>query len=95
MLLISLFILVTGTFLVLPRHFTFHTPWIQAAYLLTMIYFICISVLILLKKYRLMKEDTGKISKPKQLLWRLAYIFLLVLLTLVVHDAVTKTTLFL
>ena len=94
MLLMSLFIVVTGTFLVLPKHFTFHTPWIQAAYLLTVIYIVCIAVLILLKKYRLVKDESGKIPKSKQFLWRLAYIFLLLLLILVVHDAVTKTTLF-
>ena len=37
LLVLCFFAALTGTFLVYPKHFTFHTPWIQAAYLLTLI----------------------------------------------------------
>lgn len=94
MFLLSLVVLVTGTFLVLPRHFSFHTPWIIAAYLLILIYFISIAALMLFKKKRLVKNAGEKIPKSQQYLWRAAYVLLMILLILIVHDAVTKTTLF-
>jgi uncharacterized membrane protein YozB (DUF420 family) len=86
----SLFTLITGTFLVYPKHFTFHTPWIQAAYLFTLLLALMICLLINLKKKRVALD--GKISRLQRLLWRCAYLAFIIILIAVVHDAVTKTT---
>lgn len=70
--------ILTGTILIYPTHFTFHTPWIIAAYLLTFAYILGIRLSLFLKK-------------PTRLL----YFILIMVLILIVHDAVTKTTLLL
>lgn len=82
MLGLALFALITGTLLVYPKHFTFHTPWIQAAYVLVILFCVAIVGLIYLK------------NKQTSRLWlvNLSYFVLAVLLMFVVHDAVTKTT---
>ena len=71
----------TGTLLVYPKHFTFHTSWIQAAYLLMSGFFAAVAALILLRH-----------KKFFRLLCGVVYFLLLVVLVLVVHDAVTKMT---
>lgn len=80
MLFISLVALITGTLLVVPKHFTFHTPWIQAAYLLITLFGLSIFLLI---KYG---------SRLKPILQKLIYMTLILALVCVIHDAVTKTT---
>ncbi len=50
MLWISLFAVLTGTLLVYPKHFTFHTPWIEAAYILTFVFSLGVLLLTLLKR---------------------------------------------
>lgn len=74
----------TGTFLVYPKHFTFHTPWIQAAYLLVLLFCAGIFLISVLKK-----------TFSQRLIWvtRLLYVPLIFILLLIMHDAVTKTTL--
>lgn len=81
MLKIAGLAMLTGTFLVYPKHFTFHTPWIQAAYILVFVFCMSITVLVLFRD-RL---------KHRWLL-RGIYLFLILLLIGVVHDAVTKST---
>jgi uncharacterized membrane protein YozB (DUF420 family) len=75
---LSLFALITGTLLVHPKNFTFHTPWIKAAYLLLIAFSLGI---LMLKKY---------IINPYLL--RFSYFILLIILIFITHDAVTKTT---
>lgn len=71
--------LLTGTLLVYPKHFTFHTPWIMAAYFLLFSFSAGIIVLNYVKN-----ND-----------WRkFIYFILIILLILVIHDAVTKLTIF-
>ena len=77
------FALLTGTLLVYPKHYTFHTPWIQAAYILVFLSGAIVSMLIYFRK----KIRWGW-------LWVVSYIFLAIILAGIVHDAVTKTTLF-
>jgi hypothetical protein len=82
-LYISIIALITGTLLVYPKHFTFHTPWIQAAYILVICY---ASLIALFNRYRhlfLFKNKTVLL---------LTYFMLILLLVGVIHDAVTKTT---
>lgn len=76
-------VVITGTLLVYPSHFTFHTPWIQAAYFLVLIFFVVMSALILLR---------AKIQS--KMWWQVIYLGLMILLMVVVHDAVTKSTFF-
>jgi hypothetical protein len=82
-LYISLLALLTGTMLVYPKHFTFHTPWIQAAYILIICY---AGIIGLYHHYR-----NSFLFKYNPFLF-LTYFILFILLILVVHDAVTKST---
>jgi hypothetical protein len=77
-LILSLLAALTGTALIYPKHFTFATPWIQAAYLFVMIFMVGILVL--------MRYNT------KKRWFRLGYLLLSILLIVVVHDAVMKKT---
>lgn len=81
LLIISLCALLTGTLLVYPKHFSFHTPWIQAAYILLIIYGLALRFSIIFSK---------KINKPW--IWRSLYLTLIAVLLLITHDAVTKET---
>lgn len=83
MLVLALCALLTGTLLVYPKNFTFHTPWIQAAYTLVSIFCLIIFGNISFKKNNLHPHWIMNVS----------YSLLMILLVFVVHDAVTKTTL--
>lgn len=85
---LSLLVMLTGTFLVYPKHFTFHTPWVQAAYLLLILF--CLGILLLQNQ----TKNTPHISEDKRFVLLCSYIFLLIVLTCITHDAVTKTTFF-
>lgn len=80
-LFISVGAILTGTLLVYPKNFNFHTPWIQAAYLIMFLFCIVISLLILFPQKKLNH-------------WVLKSIYLALILALiaVIHDAVTKST---
>lgn len=80
MLYLALCAILTGTFLVYPKHFTFHTPWIKAAYVLVGFFCLVMGTLIFFKK------------KRHKRWWRLIYLVMLILLVGVTHDAVTKST---
>lgn len=82
LLILSLMAIISGTFLVYPKHFTFHTTWIQAAYLFTILFGLSILFLSSLKK-----------KSGHRWAWQLAYLLLILLLMAIVHDAVTKTSL--
>ena len=73
--------MVTGTLLVYPKHFTFHTPWIQAAYLLLLIFCGMIFSLLLYKTKR-----------KNSWIWRCIYFVAIIILIGIVRDAVMKTT---
>ncbi len=82
MLWLLLLTLLTGSLLVYPKHFTFKTPWIDAAYLLVFLFGGLISLLLTLKRKKYY-------WKP---LWCVSYVLLIVVLIGIIHDAVTKTT---
>ncbi len=71
--------LITGTLLVYPKHFTFHTPWIKAAYTLLFVFIFSLWAL------RKSKINNSFVNIG-------AYSFLIALLVLTIHDAVTKST---
>ena len=73
---------ITGTLLIYPKHFTMHTPWIQAAYLFVFIFSLCIFLLVLFKD-KIKSRWVGLST----------YLFLFLILIAIVHGAVTKTTL--
>jgi hypothetical protein len=75
--------MLTGTLLVYPKNFSFHTPWIQAAYLFVTIFSVGILGLIWAKKTFVLQHRG---------MWFCSYLALLMILLIVVHDAVTKTT---
>ncbi len=81
MLWLLLFALLTGTLLVYPKHFTFHTPWIQAAYILVFLSGTLLSAIYFSRKKTL----------PRGVMYA-GFFVLLTILIAVVHDAVTKTT---
>lgn len=78
-LILSAIALITGTLLIHPKHYTFHTHWIQAAYLFLAFFFFIIMTLLYFKS---------------KLVWlnKLTYLFLVTILIVITHDAVTKTT---
>ena len=83
LLILAPFALITGTLLVYPKQYTFHTHWILAAYALLGIFCsLVIFALLLQKKF------------TSQWLWKTLYFILLGILILIVHDAVTKTSFF-
>jgi uncharacterized membrane protein YozB (DUF420 family) len=88
-IVISLLAMLTGTFLVHPKHFTFHTPWIKAAYLLLITF--CIGITLL--KNRAAKIKPASFSSRQRMAWQITYVILGSVLILITHDAVTKTTL--
>jgi len=81
MLVLVFLAAITGTFLVYPKHFTFHTPWIQAAYVLVILFSLILVALLFFKT----KYTSRWIGQS-------VYLLLIVLLICIVHDAVTKTT---
>jgi hypothetical protein len=83
LLFMSLLAMLTGTLLVYPKHFTFHTPWIIAAY--TLLFLVMLGILFL---FSLKKK--GIFNRPWNL--RVTYFILGLLLLFIIHDAVTKTT---
>ncbi len=80
LLIFSVFAAITGTFLIYPAHFTFQTPWIQAAYLLLSIFVAAIMGIIFFG------------NREKKFLLRALYFILFFVLMLIVHDAVVKGT---
>lgn len=77
--LLCLFAILTGTLLVLPKHFTFHTLWIKAAYMLSFSFGVGVLGLIFL---------TPRV--PRWVL-RIVYFILFFILICAVRDAVMKT----
>lgn len=79
LLYMSPFLILTGTLLVYPKGFTFHTPWILAAYLFIIIF--CAGIGFLL----INKNMTRWVRC-------IIYLILLTILIFITHDAVTKNT---
>jgi peptidoglycan/LPS O-acetylase OafA/YrhL len=70
--------LLTGTLLIYPTHYTLQTRWIQAAYLLLVIFMLGVGLLSFKKKYQPIR------------LYQFFYLLLLALLIIITHDAVRK-----
>lgn len=81
MLLFGFFAALTGTLLIYPSHFSFHTPWIEAAYLFGLSFALGIIFLMLTRHH-----PTVSRFRP------LIYGVLGVILICIAHDAVTKST---
>ena len=71
--------MISGSLLIYPKGYTFHTHWIQAAYLLLSIFVLSIFLLKYLKYFKYLK---------------IIYFILILLLIFIIRDAVTKTTFF-
>jgi hypothetical protein len=85
-LALSVIAMMTGTLLVYPKHFSFHTPWIQAAYLCLMVF--CAGIGLLGIKLRKITMTLKSYS-----ILNFSYLLFFMILLLIIHDAVTKTTL--
>ena len=83
LLLLAFLALLTGSLLVLPKHYSFTTPWIQAAYALVMVFALLVTSLLVWNKKRGIHHRGW---------WIMGYVFLIVLLVMIIHDAVTKST---
>lgn len=77
--------MVTGALLTYPRGFTFHTPWIRAAFELLTVSIVMLGLQILWRR-------KATISPVRQGLFRFNYVLILVMMILVIHDAITKHT---
>ena len=82
-LLIIVLLFGTASFLVIPKGYTFATPWINMAFtLLTLITLqVCLSLYVKIKKPHLRNMLT------------LNYGIIIIMLIMIIHDAVTKHTL--
>lgn len=92
LLWLLLFTTITGTLLVHPRHFTFHTHWIIAAYALVLL---CGGLLHY--PYRQQRKLTrSALAYTLKGIWLERTILLISMLgfIMVIHDAVAKQTLF-
>jgi hypothetical protein len=76
------FAIITGTLLVHPTNFTFHTPWIIAAYLLIAVFSFGMGMLQMMRK---------RFKQQPRWVWLVIYGLLMIVLMLVVQGAVTKT----
>lgn len=81
MLWLLVLTILTGTLLVYPKHFTFQTPWIKAAYIFVFLFGTIVSMLLVFKK-----------RAYSRAVWGISYFLLMMILIGIVHDAVTKTT---
>ena len=81
LLILMLLASVTGTLLVYPNHFTYHTVWIQTAYALVAV---CVLIIAGLLAY----AKQARLAQPR--LWLCAYCILGLILITAIHDAVTK-----
>ncbi len=88
-LLLFFLLLATGSLLVYPKGFNYHTPWIVAAYLLLGLSFILFLGLMWCRQ---------KIVNKKNIFYSFVYhinhLILVIALFLIIHDAVTKQTYF-
>ncbi len=94
-LLLSLIFIagLTGSLLVLPRHYTFHTPWINAAFIFLTIAFALLSY----ASYSKSKNTRNKCIKHNGRIkfyygYQFMYFIILVILVCITHDAVMKQT---
>jgi hypothetical protein len=81
---LGLLAILTGTLLVYPKNFTFHTVWIQSAYLLVTLFLCIIGLLLSLARRQY------QVAKP---IWLIVYLILGSILFIAIHDAVTKAPL--
>lgn len=79
LLIMSPFLVLSGTLLVQPKGYSFHTPWIMAAYLFIITF--CAGTILLLLYRNLSHWFRCTL-----------YLILLAILIVITHDAVTKTT---
>lgn len=90
LLLLSLLSLFTGTLLVRPEHFNFHTHWILAAYYLLVIFILCIVLILQLRKKYLLSNQA--MNAKQRYVWRTLYLLLFIILLLITHDAINQAT---
>ncbi len=85
--------MISGTLLVYPRHYTFHTHWIIAAYLLVIF---CGALLHYLYRLYHRKAHINNMTMTLSQLWLQRTILLTscFCLLVVIHDAVVKHTFF-
>lgn len=76
LLVLCLLAIITGTFLVIPKGYHFHTDWIRAAYFLGLLF--CGGILMVWNRGKWVRAG--------------AFIFLFAVLIIITHDAVTKST---
>lgn len=81
--IVMIILFVTASFLVIPKGYTFATPWINIAFtFLTLIMIqMCLSIYLKIKKNHLKKLLT------------LNYGVMVIILMMIIHDAVSKHTL--
>lgn len=80
----AMIMLVTGGMLVIPKGYLFTTPWINAAFVFLTVVICQIGLSIYLKSH-----DNQKLNK----FLTLNYIVMIIIIVGIIHDAVTKHTL--
>lgn len=92
LLWLLLLVALTGTFLVYPRHFNFHTHWIVAAYLLVIL---CGALLLYLyRQQRRLAQGNSHYSFLSLCVERASLFLSTFVFLVLIHDAVLKQTFF-
>lgn len=93
--LIFVVLFLTGTFLVYQKYFSFSIPWIRAAYFLLALTVICwmTSFIIRFNNYKKLCNNNFEQFQYKRLFHSCHWLIILFII-FIVHDAVTKSTLF-
>lgn len=91
LLILTLAALITGSILVYPEHFTFHTHWILAAYALIILF--GLNILLLMRLHQKHRKKQSPMTSLQIAIWRLMYIVLAIILIIIMHDAVSRATL--
>ncbi len=82
---------ITGTLLIYPRHFTLHTPWIQAAFLLLGLFLVLVFFFAPKSQIAVFESTSNHPKAASGWLWYALTPILALILMIIIHDAVMKT----
>ncbi len=90
-LLIIIVLFFSGYFLMGHYHFTTHTPWIRAAFILLFLTMLCWLFTVVVKMLNYRNADNQPTFRFHWL-FHACYIMMFILIILIIHDAVMKST---
>lgn len=93
MLSVLCLLILTGSLLVHPKHFTFTTPWIDAAYTLIILSALCYIISMKLRNHHFRAIQKNKYARfGHAWLYHACHLLMFMMVFFIIHDAVTKVT---